>query len=393
MLLVEKKTLFKFVSVFVGLNTLFLVTLSIFYYNYQKNEYLDFLQNEMLNYAETASESIYELDDINRLDDFLLHDDRFDVEVVDKKNVVIYPQDNHFNMKFQKGFFRSNGYYYYVKSLELDQIKDIHYLVLRSETIDPQLEQTKKSIYLVLFLSIPFFAIMIFVLSRIFLTPLREYIEFLDRFIRDATHELNTPISILSMSLERIEQNELSAKNTKAFSRMLVATRTMSHLFDDLSFIMLAQKSSVSTQVNVKELVLQRISFFLPLAEAKQIELIEDLQECELLVNEGDLSRIIDNLLSNAIKYNKINGRLTIKLDTNILSVADTGIGFDPAKSSEIFGRFTRLESANGGFGLGLNIVKSLCDLYEIAIDVQTKINEGTTFILSWKSSRIIHTS
>ena len=76
MVLVEKKTLFKFVSVFVGLNTLFLVTLSILYYHYQKDQYLDFLQNEMINYAETASDSIFDLDDITKLDDFLLHDDR-----------------------------------------------------------------------------------------------------------------------------------------------------------------------------------------------------------------------------------------------------------------------------------------------------------------------------
>ena len=393
MLLVEKKTLFKFVSVFVGLNTLFLVTLSILYYHYQKDQYLDFLQNEMINYAETASDSIFDLDDITKLDDFLLHDDRFDVEVMKKNNDVIFPQNNHFNIKFKKGFFTSNGYYYYVKDLEFDQIKGIHYLVVRSETIDPQLKETRNNIYIVLIFSIIFFAIMIFILSRIFLKPLREYIEFLDRFIRDATHEFNTPISILSMSLERIEQSELNPKNAKAFSRMVVATRTMSHHFDDLSFLMLPQKSSASTQVDAKMLVLQRISFFLPLAEAKGIEFIEDLHECELMMNERHLSRIIDNLISNAIKYNKINGTISIKLDQNSLSITDDGIGFDPAKSKDIFLRYARLDTANGGFGLGLNIVKSLCDLYEIDIDVQTKIGEGTTFILSWKSSRIVHTS
>ena len=207
----------------------------------------------MINYAETASESIFDLNDINRIDDFILHDDRFDVEVMTKNNKVVYPiDDHHFNMNFKKGFFTSNGYYYYVKVLDLDQIKNIHYLILRSETIDPQLKETRDIIYLFLFVSILFFSIMIFILSRIFLKPLREYIELLDRFIRDATHEFNTPISILSMSLERIEQDELSQKNVKALNRMLVATRTMSHLFDDLSFIMLPQKSSASAKIDAK---------------------------------------------------------------------------------------------------------------------------------------------
>ena len=347
----------------------------------------------MINYTETATESIFDLDDINRLDDFLLHDDRFDVELMDKNKNIIYPTEDQFHFSFHKGFSRSNGNYYYVKPIELDQLKSIHYLVVRSDYIDDQLEDTQKIILLFLISSISFFSIVIFILSRLFLKPLREYIERLDRFIRDATHELNTPISILSMSLERIDTEELSAKNSKAISRMIVATRTLSHLFDDLSFMMLPKKSSVISQVKVDELLAQRLAFFLPLAETKQVKFIEDIQKCTLLMDENDIGRIIDNLLSNAIKYNKTDGTILITLTQDFLSVKDSGIGFDTEKSNEIFKRYSRLESSSGGFGIGLNIVKSLCDFYEIKISVESKIAEGTTFLLSWKNSRIVHTS
>ena len=393
MLAAEKKALIKFVSVFVGLNTLFLITLSILYFNYQKAQYLDFLQNEMINYTETATESIFDLDDLNRVDDFLLHDDRFDVELVDEKQKILFPLDDKFDFVFKKGFSMKDGNYYYLKPVELDHLKSVHYIVVRSDYIDEQLHKTREIINLFLVSSILFFSIVIFILSRLFLKPLREYIERLDRFIRDATHELNTPISVLSMSLERIDADELSAKNSKAFNRMIVATRTLSHLFDDLSYMMLPKKSSQISQIKLDTLITQRIAFFLPLAEAKQIHFEEKIEEVSLFMDENDIGRIVDNLISNAIKYNKTNGTIKIILTSQMLIIKDSGIGFDAKRSNEIFRRYTRLESASGGFGLGLNIVKSLCDFYNIKIIVRSKVQKGTTFTLSWKNSRIVHTS
>jgi two-component system OmpR family sensor kinase len=109
------------------------------------------------------------------------------------------------------------------------------------------------------------------------------------------------------------------------------------------------------------------------------------------MMNERFMGRIIDNLLSNAIKYNKKDGNIEIKLDENSLTISDTGVGFDQSKSQEIFERYARFNNSNGGFGLGLNIVKSLCDLYSIKIDVTSKKDIGTTFTLTWNNSLIIH--
>lgn len=393
MLLAERRSLLKFVSVFVALNTIFLVTLSVLYYNYQRNLYTEILQNEMINYAETASESIYYTDTLEKLDDFLLHDARFNIVLLDKQENTIFPSQNSLHVKFKKGFSTDGDNYLYIKTIELDQIKDVHYLIIRADTIDKELAKTKKILYIVLFFSILFFGIVIFILSKLFLRPLREYIELLDRFIRDATHELNTPISVISMSLERIDKKELNSKNMKSIQHIQVATKTLSHLYSDLTFLMFPSQTYPLSKIRIDELILDRIDYFMPLASAKQIEFTTELEMCEIMINEHVISRIIDNLISNAIKYNKRGGEIKITSDQDSLSVSDTGIGFDTALSDEIFMRYKRLENSSGGFGLGLSIVKSLCEMYSMSVEVRSQIGVGTTFTVSWKNSRIVHTT
>lgn len=391
MLQAEKKSLIQFVSVFVGLNIIFLITLSTLYYNYQKKIYTEILQNEMLNYAETAHESIYYAQNIAEIDEYLLHHPKFDIALMNKHSNIIYPLPAPFNIKFKQGYFRENGYYFFIKTIELENIKNIHYLVVKSDTIDEELDKTKKTILITLIFSILFFGVVIFILSKIFLRPLRQYIELLNKFITDATHELNTPISILSMSIETMETDTLSKNNSRSINRMLIATRTLSHLYNDLTFSMFSSKKYPNQKIDVNELLIQRVNYFKPLADSKNINFKMELKSCEMVINEHIMVRIIDNLLSNAIKYNKKNGNINIELDTTMLSISDTGIGFDQSKSKEIFERYKRFDSSNGGFGLGLSIVKSLCDLYDIKIEATSAKNIGTTFTLTWNSSLIIH--
>lgn len=391
MLLAEKKSLIQFVSVFVALNIAFLVIISMLYYHYQKKIYTEILQNEMVNYAETAYESIYFVQEVKDIDEFLLHDPRFSIALMKKNNVVVYPKPSDIKVKFKKGFFREGKYYFYIKTIEMESIKDIHYLVVRGKTINKELDEIKKTITLFLIFSILFFTIVIFILSKFFLRPLRQYIELLNKFITDAIHELNTPISILSMSLETIKSDELNQKTKKSMHRMLVATRTLSHLFNDLTFTMYTHENYPLEKIRADRLILDRLDYFAPLASTKGIKYIKELKECEIIINERLLSRIIDNLLSNAIKYNKNFGEIKVSLDENSLTIADSGIGFNQADSEEIFKRYARLDTSNGGFGLGLSIVKSLCDLYKIDIKVYSQKNIGTTFILFWDNSLKIH--
>lgn len=88
--------------------------------------------------------------------------------------------------------------------------------------------------------------------------------------------------------------------------------------------------------------------------------------------------------MSNAIKYNKQKGNIEIALSKNILIIKDSGIGIDKNKIEDIFTRFYRATSQSGGFGIGLNIVKNICDKYSIKFDVKSKINQGSTFTFNF---------
>lgn len=91
------------------------------------------------------------------------------------------------------------------------------------------------------------------------------------------------------------------------------------------------------------------------------------------------MTRVIDNLISNAIKYNKRFGSITIVLRKDYFIVEDSGIGIEASKVSAMFERYTRFNSSEGGFGIGLNIVKSIIDEYNLKISVESVLGEGTT--------------
>jgi two-component system OmpR family sensor kinase len=87
-------------------------------------------------------------------------------------------------------------------------------------------------------------------------------------------------------------------------------------------------------------------------------------------------------LVSNSIKYNKRGGKVLITLKDKILIVKDTGIGISKEKQNNIFKRYYRATSLEGGFGMGLNIVYNIAKEYGLTIDMQSDLNIGTTFTI-----------
>jgi two-component system OmpR family sensor kinase len=79
-----------------------------------------------------------------------------------------------------------------------------------------------------------------------------------------------------------------------------------------------------------------------------------------------------------------MKGSIFIELKNNTLTIKDTGIGIEEKKINDIFNRYFRATTQSGGFGIGLNIVKNITTQYNIDIQVDSKVNEGTTFILKF---------
>jgi two-component system OmpR family sensor kinase len=213
----------------------------------------------------------------------------------------------------------------------------------------------------------------------ILLRPMRNAITLLDDFIKDTTHELNTPISAILANIEMMDKSTMGAKNEKKLARINIAAKTVSHLYQDLTFLTLSHKKpSKDEWVDLKALIEDRVEYFAILAASKKITFLLDLNQSALFIDSIKIARVIDNLISNAIKYNRRNGKIMITLRKNYLTVEDTGIGINSKKVNEIFERYTRFNSSEGGFGIGLNIVKGIIDEYQLQIDVESILDQGT---------------
>ncbi len=100
------------------------------------------------------------------------------------------------------------------------------------------------------------------------------------------------------------------------------------------------------------------------------------------------MSEVFGNLLRNAIRYNKQGGTVTVTLTQGRLAVEDTGIGISEEHMGKVFSRFFTVDKShggkNGGFGLGLAVVRKICKKSGWTIDVESKLGEGSKFTVEF---------
>jgi len=207
----------------------------------------------------------------------------------------------------------------------------------------------------------------------------------LDRFIKDTTHELNTPLSAILANIEMIDRTQMEPANAKKLNRIEIGARTVSTLYEDLKFLTLEQGKPIEDKaLDLLPILKSRLEYFSLQMQSKQITLQKELVPSILHADRRLITRVIDNLLSNAIKYNKRGGIIDVTLASQNLTITDSGIGIPAEKLGSIFERYSRFNESEGGFGIGLNIVKKIVDHYKIRIDVTSAVGEGTTVTLSW---------
>jgi len=223
-------------------------------------------------------------------------------------------------------------------------------------------------------------------LMRLFLAPMRDAIHLLDRFIKDTTHELNTPVSAILSNIEMIDTDRLEPKTAKKIRRIEIGARTISTIYQDLTYLALNHKIvSEDTDVDLSALVRERVDYFRILAESKKIAIETDIQPgIKLHIDENKMARLVDNLLSNAIKYNRRGGEIFVRLRPGELLVKDSGIGMDEKQIKEVFKRYKRFDSGAGGFGIGLNIVAMIAQEYNLKIEISSQRGGGSEVTVKW---------
>lgn len=279
---------------------------------------------------------------------------------------------------FSKELIQKNEHYILIDDSVLGHL-GVYFIVIKEDLYSKKISELKIQTLIFFLFIYSLISIMGFYLARLFIKPIKEEREKLNNFIRDTTHELNTPISAILMSTE----NEvLSAKQIE---RVRLSAKRISEMYKDLIYIFLEDKEKKEINIyNLKTLIYEQLEYFEPLASKKRIKMDLDMEDFNYKINRDDFIRIVNNLISNAIKYNKMGGKISIKLKDKSIIISDTGIGIPEEKIKDIYKRYYRATSEQGGFGIGLNIVNHICKKYNIKIDVNSQISKGTSFTLSF---------
>ncbi|MCM3730993.1 ATP-binding protein [Fictibacillus nanhaiensis] len=227
------------------------------------------------------------------------------------------------------------------------------------------------------------------------ITELKKLEQVRKDFVANVSHELKTPITSLKGFAETLLDG--AGENEEFRNKFLTIILNESDRLQDLIQDLLDLSKSEQgfhldiQPVNLKSLVQETVEILLPKAEKKNIDLSLTVAGSPMM--DGDpprLKQIIINLVSNSLTYTPANGSVKVNVEEKNehvkLTIKDTGIGIKESEIPRIFERFYRVDKArsrnSGGTGLGLAIVKHLVEAHHGTINVQSKLGEGSEFII-----------
>lgn len=215
-------------------------------------------------------------------------------------------------------------------------------------------------------------------------------------FVANVSHELKTPITSMKVLADSLlDQQDVPVQLYREFLVDIAEEidredKTINDLLALVKMDKTAAKLNISVvnMNNLAEIILKRLR---PIARKNDIEVnLVSAREVLAEVDEVKMSLILTNLVENAIKYNKEHGEVTVTLDADhqffTVEVADTGIGIPEDAILQIYERFYRVDKSHsreiGGTGLGLAITKSAIRLHRGTIRAESKLGEGTRFLV-----------
>ncbi|HQS66698.1 MAG TPA: HAMP domain-containing sensor histidine kinase [Sulfuricurvum sp.] len=219
-------------------------------------------------------------------------------------------------------------------------------------------------------------ALLSFLFSLYALSPLRRALQLTEEFSRDILHDLNTPLSSLRLNVARLIVPSSETKKVERIEHSIEAIASLgNNLHSYLDGDALHQE-----HIDLFNLLQERLLIMRRLYP----DITFHLQGSSLVVkaNRDTLIRIFENLLSNAAKYNTSQGSVWIDISNTTITIRDNGKGIQ--NTAKIFDRFYK--EHDRGLGIGLHIVKKLCETLKIVIDVQSTVGEGSLFSLNFKA-------
>ena len=215
-----------------------------------------------------------------------------------------------------------------------------------------------------------------------------------DEFISNVTHEMNTPLTSIRGFAELIASGNMPQDKMIAAGKTISAQseRLSAMIKQILNYSAIDDDTVKSYDVDISRLIGDVLDNFEPMLKEKGLTMLRRIDENVIIESTHErITEILDNLVSNAIKYNKPNGSIIVTLRGAVLTVEDTGIGIAHDELPHIFSRFYTVDKSHGesvGFGLGLPIVRKLCDRSGWKLSVDSVKGEGTVFTVDFGAAK-----
>jgi signal transduction histidine kinase/CheY-like chemotaxis protein len=236
------------------------------------------------------------------------------------------------------------------------------------------------------------------------LVEAREYAEKLltikEQFLANMSHEIRTPLSAIIGFSKQLRESPLSENQTEYVNSLEFSSELLLDIINDLLDLSKIEGGHLKLE-NIPfypcRIIKESVALFEPKAKDKGLQLIYSSTSNPETAVVGDpfrLKQMIINLVANAIKFTQ-EGKVEVTISQSETSaktiqynitISDTGIGIDPVNINNIFERFNQAETGItrrfGGTGLGLTIIKNLAELHNGSIEVESKLGEGSIFVL-----------
>ena len=375
----EKKSFYSFLGLYILSSTLFILLIGYWYYTAQKHAMESETHYRLEHLADKVSGEIIIAHMHQKPLMPIPVPKELSLALIDTTGKIIQGRLSKPNIKIEPGYFIVGEYTVLISDAPREHL-NIAYVVVESNTLAKRLLALRHTVLFAAGIALLLMMVIAYILSKLFMKPLQERVKQIERFINDVTHELNTPITALSMSTEQAMKS--SACNQKLLNNISISTKQLYDIYRSLTYLNFNHTEESTEPINIATVLQESVTYYTPLAEMKQITFRVNAEERYYPIPKAQLTLLFGNLIGNAIKYSPPRSTITLKLKEDVLEIIDEGIGIERDKLQEIFEKFRRGTDYSGGFGVGLSIVKSICDTYGIRVEVDSTVGKGAMFRL-----------
>ena len=208
-----------------------------------------------------------------------------------------------------------------------------------------------------------------------------------NEFIANITHEMNTPLTSIKGFAELLSAGSLEGAGAQRAAGIILkqSERLTSLVSCIIHYNEIDSEELPAYEVNASNIARDLLEGLAPEFDAHELVLLSKIEDDVVLMSRHErVTEIFGNLIRNAIRYNKAGGSVSVLLTRQEFVVSDTGIGISEENLKRIFDRFFTVDKShsgkNGGFGLGLSVVKKLCKKAGWQLSVKSELGKGTTF-------------